>query len=212
MFGSQGRRQGGVPQLDIDLDLNDRRVDLVSEGNNLALRIRNLPDSSLIARTLAPCRHVVCASPTYLAARGVPVTPADFAAQHHDCLVYSNRPTSEQWRFRVDDEWKEVPIVARRLGANNGEVLCDAAVAGLGLVALPTFIVSDALQRGDLQPVLPGFALDEPGIHAVWPPNRQLSAKVRASSISSRNALAAHRTGTGRSSTSVRSADGPPRS
>jgi DNA-binding transcriptional LysR family regulator len=168
------------PQLDIDLDLNDRRVDLVSEGYDLAIRIGKLADSSLIARTLAPCRHVVCASPAYLAARGLPITPSDLAAQDHDCLVYSNRPASEQWRFRVGDEWKEAPVTARRLGVNNGDVLRDAAVAGLGLIVLPTFIVSDAVVAGTLTVVLADYEFFDPSIHAIWPPNRQPSAKVRA--------------------------------
>lgn len=167
------------PQLDIDLDLNDRRVELVSEGYDLAIRIGKLPDSSLIARTLAPCRHVVCASPVYLAAHGTPVTPSDLAA-HHTCLAYSNRPASEQWRLRVGDEWKEVPVTARRLGVNNGEVLCAAAIGGLGLVVLPTFIVSDAISSGALTIVLSNYEFFDTSIYAIWPPNRQLSTKVRA--------------------------------
>jgi DNA-binding transcriptional LysR family regulator len=168
------------PHLDIDLNLNDRRIDLVSEGYDLSIRIDSMPDSSLIARTLAPCRHVVCASPAYLAARGVPVIPSDILAQSHDCLVYSNRPASEQWRFRVNDEWKEAPVKARRLGVNNGEVLRDAAIAGLGLIMLPTFIVSDAVESGALTVVLADYEAFAPSIRAIWPPNRQLSAKVRA--------------------------------
>ena len=168
------------PNLDVDLDLNDRRVDLVSEGYDLAIRIGKLADSSLIARTLAPCRHVVCASPVYLAARGVPLTPSDLASQNHECLVYSNRPASEQWRFRVDNEWKEAPVTARHLSVNNGDVLRDAAVAGLGLVVLPTFVVGEAVVAGALRVVLGDYEFFDPSIHAIWPPNRQLSAKVRA--------------------------------
>jgi DNA-binding transcriptional LysR family regulator len=168
------------PQLDIDLELNDRRVELVSEGYDLAIRIGKLPDSSLIARTLAPCRHVVCASPAYLAARGTPLMPSDLAAQNHTCLAYSNRPASEQWRLRVGNEWKEVPVTARRLGVNNGEVLRDAAIGGLGLVVLPTFIISDAVTSGALTIVLAGYQFFDTSIYAIWPPNRQLSTKVRA--------------------------------
>lgn len=166
--------------LDIDLDLNDRRVDLVSEGYDLAIRIGKLADSSLVARTLAPCRHVACASPAYLAERGVPLTPSDLAVQNHDCLVYSNRAASEQWRFRVGGDWKEAPAMPRRLGVNNGEVLRDGAVAGLGLVVLPTFVVGDDIATGALRVVLGDYEFFDPSIHAVWPPNRQLSAKVRA--------------------------------
>lgn len=167
-------------QLEIELDLNDRRVDLVSEGHDLAIRIGKLPDSSLIARRLAPCRHVVCASLAYLRARGEPRSPECLEGDRHDCLVYSNRSISEEWRFRIGGEWRSVRVSAKRLGVNNGDVLRDAAIAGLGLVALPTFIVSEALRRGELKPVLCDFELADPSFHAVWPPNRELSAKVRA--------------------------------
>ena len=168
------------PQLEIDLALNDRRVDLVSEGHDLAIRIGQLANSSLIARRLAPCRHVVCASPTYLQARGEPHSPEELEDDRHDCLVYSNRTISDEWRFRVGGEWRSFRVRATRLGVNNGDVLRDAAIAGIGLVVLPTFIVSEALRGGKLKAVLCDFELDDPAIHAVWPPNRELSAKVRA--------------------------------
>jgi DNA-binding transcriptional LysR family regulator len=168
------------PQLEIDLDLNDRRVDLVNEGHDLAIRIGKLADSSLIARRLAPCRHVVCASPAYLQARGEPRSPEELEDDRHDCLLYRNRTISNEWRFRIGGEWRSLRVRATRLGVNNGDVLRDAAIAGIGLVVLPTFIVSEALRRGDLKAVLCDFELDDPAIHAVWPPNRELSAKVRA--------------------------------
>ena len=167
------------PQLEIELDLNDRRVDLVSEGHDLAIRIGKLADSSLIARRLAPCRHVVCASPAYLQARGEPRSPEDLESGHHDCLGYSNRPASQEWSFRVGGEWRGIRNRTRRLGVNNGDVLRDAAIKGIGLVVLPTFIVSEALRRGELEAVLCDFELDDPAIYAVWAPNRALSAKVR---------------------------------
>jgi DNA-binding transcriptional LysR family regulator len=170
----------GHPQLEIDLDLNDRHIDLVSEGHDLAIRIGKLADSSLIARRLAPCRHLVCASPAYLEARGEPRSPQELQSGHHDCLAYSNRPISEEWRFRIDGEWRSVRERATRLGVNNGDVLREAAIKGVGLVVLPTFIVGDALRRGELKPVLADFELEEPAIYAVWAPNRALSTKVRA--------------------------------
>ena len=168
------------PQLEVDVDLNDRRVDLVNEGHDLAIRIGKLADSSLIARRLAPCRHVVCASSAYLRARGEPRSPEELEDGRHDCLAYSNRPISDEWRFCIDGEWRSLRVRPTRLGVNNGDVLRDAAIAGIGLVVLPTFIVSEALRRGDLKAVLSDFELDDPAIHAVWPPNRELSAKVRA--------------------------------
>ena len=170
------------PQLEIELDLNDRRVDLVSEGYDLAVRIGNLPNSTLIARTLAPCRHVVCASPTYIAARGEPRLPSDLTSQAHDCLVYSNRPTSEQWKFHSDGQWREMNVAARRLGVNNGEVLRDAAIAGLGIVLLPTFLVSDALAAGKLRMVLGDCEFFNPSNScrlATEPPAVGQSARIR---------------------------------
>ncbi len=167
------------PQLEIDLDLNDRRVDLVNEGHDLAIRIGKLADSSLIARRLAPCRHVVCASPAYLQARGEPRSPEELEDDRHDCLLYRNRTISNEWRFRIRGEWRSLRVRATRLGVNNGDVLRDAAIAGIGLVVLPTFIVSEALRRGELKAVLCESELDDLAIHAVWPPNRELSAKVR---------------------------------
>ncbi len=168
------------PGVDIELDLNDRRVDLVSEGYDLAIRIGNLPDSSLITRTLAPCRHLVCASPAYLSERGVPATPDDLATESHDCLVYSNRAVGDQWRFRTAGESRSVRVHVRRLGVNNGEVLQTALLAGIGLATLPTFLVGDAIRRGDLVQVLTDYPIEIPDIHAIWSPGRQLSAKVRA--------------------------------
>lgn len=170
----------GHPKLEIDLDLNDRHIDLVSEGHDLAIRIGKLADSSLVARRLAPCRHVVCASPAYLQAHGEPRSPEELQSDRHDCLVYSNRPISQEWRFRIDGEWRGVRERGTRLGVNNGDVLRDAAIKGVGLVVLPTFIVGDALRRSELKAVLCDFELDVPAIHAVWAPNRALSAKVRA--------------------------------
>jgi DNA-binding transcriptional LysR family regulator len=168
------------PQVDIELDLNDRRVDLISEGFDIAVRIGSLPDSSIISRTLAPCRHVVCASPAYLAAHGKPQTPAELASEGHVCLAYNNRPRAEQWRFLIDRVWTDVPVKARHIHSNNGDILCEAAIAGLGIIVLPTFIVNDAIATGALEVLLAGYEVASPSILAVWPPSRHLSGKVRA--------------------------------
>jgi len=168
------------PRLEIDIDLNDRQVDLVNEGFDLAVRIGILQDSTLIARLLAPCRRVVCASPAYLAAHGEPQTLEDLAARQHRCLVYSNRPIAERWCFRQGQDWQVARVRTQRLAANNGEVIRDAAIAGLGLAVLPTFIASAPLVAGSLKAVLSDHQLLEPSIYAVWAPGRQLSTKVRA--------------------------------
>ena len=168
------------PQVDIELDLNDRRVDLISEGFDVAVRIGSLADSSIISRTLAPCRHVVCASPAYLAAHGKPQTPAELASESHVCLAYNNRPRTDQWRFLVDGVWTDVPVKARHIHSNNGDILCEAAIAGHGAIVLPTFIVNDAVATGALEVLLPGYEVASPSIFAVWPPSRHVSGKVRA--------------------------------
>ncbi|MGB3124539.1 MAG: LysR family transcriptional regulator [Pseudomonas sp.] len=168
------------PLLDVEVDLNDRQVDLVDEGFDLALRIGTLEDSSLIARKLAPSRRVLCASPAYLKECGEPLTLKDLSARDHRFLVYGNRPLADQWRFRVGSNWQAVSIRTPRLTANNGETLRDAAIEGLGLAILPTFIASAPIVAGELKPVLSSYPLPETSIYAVWAPGRPLSTKVRA--------------------------------
>jgi DNA-binding transcriptional LysR family regulator len=167
------------PQVDIELDLDDRRIDLITAGFDIAVRIGSLPDSSIISRTIAPCRHVVCASRAYLASHGRPQTPAELASESHVCLAYNNRPRAEQWRFLVDGVWTDIPVKARHIHSNNGDVLCEAAVAGLGIVVLPTFIVNEAVATGALEVMLDEYETANPSILAVWPPGRQVSRKVR---------------------------------
>jgi DNA-binding transcriptional LysR family regulator len=168
------------PQVDIELDLNDGRIDLISEGFDIAVRIGSLPDSSIISRTIAPCRHVVCASPAYLANHGRPQMPAELASESHVCLAYDNRPRAEQWRFLIDGVWTDIPAKARHIHSNNGDILCEAAIAGLGIIVLPTFIVNEAIATGMLEVLLDEYEIASPSIFAVWPPSRQVSRKVRA--------------------------------
>ena len=165
------------PGVEVVVDLDDRFVDLVGEGHDLAIRIGGSRDSGLVSRPVAPCRFVVCASPRYLGAKGTPATPDDLA--DHECLSHANRPPAEQWRFRTGGEWRSVRV-AGRLNANNSDVLMEAAVAGLGIAVLPTFIAGEAISRGDLRVVLADFPLEAYGVHAVWPPGRGPSAKSRA--------------------------------
>lgn len=164
------------PQITIDAVMNDRFVDLVQEGYDLALRIGNLRDSSLIARRVAPCRAVVCASPDYLARRGRPERPEDLKG--HDCLLYTNNQQPREWQLLGPGGLQTVKIDGPLL-ANNGDALCRAALGGLGIARLPTFIVGQHLRAGRLEAVLPGYPVPEQGIHAVYPHSRNLSVKVR---------------------------------
>jgi DNA-binding transcriptional LysR family regulator len=166
------------PDVEFDLDFNDRQIDLMQEGFDLAIRIANLPDSSLIARRLAPVRHVLSASPAYLAQRGTPSTPQDL--QHHVCLAYSNLPNPGVWHYRTQDGVAGSVQVPVKLKANNGDFLCQAALAGHGLILHPTFYLRDALHRGALVAVLTDIAWPELNAYAVYPPTRHLSSRVRA--------------------------------
>ncbi len=165
------------PDLSVTMDLNDRKVDLIEEGYDLAVRIADLPDSSLIARRLAPARRTVCASPAYWARKGKPETPADLAA--HDCLIYSYLQSGNEWRFR--DAAGPVSVsVEGPFRANNGDALRAAALAGLGVCFSPTFIVGEDLRAGRLVSVLDAFEDRSLSVYAVYPHRRHLSAKVRA--------------------------------
>jgi DNA-binding transcriptional LysR family regulator len=167
------------PQVTIELGLIDRYVNLAEEGWDLAIRIGSLSDSSLIARRIAPCRTVVCAAPSYLAAHGTPRTAAELS--RHNCLGYtlSQRSNAGRWVFGARNEM-EVQV-AGNLRANNGDALRAAAITGQGIIYQPTFIVADDLRAGTLV----RLTLDQPteelgGIYAVYLPDRNPPAKVRA--------------------------------
>lgn len=166
------------PEVEIDLVMNDRFVDLVDEGFDVAVRIGTLADSSLVARRLAPIRRAVCASPAYLEARGKPVSPDDLTT--HECLCYSNVTLAHEWRF-VAADGRPWPIAVKgRLTANNGDAIRAAALRGLGLAYMPTFIVGGDLQAGTLVTVLDQFVPQDMTLNAVYPHARHLSPKVRA--------------------------------
>ena len=166
------------PEVSIDLVLNDRFVDLIDEGYDLALRIGTLADSALYARKLAACRRVLAASPDYLARHGEPRHPGDLA--HHQCLVYSMNSNADTWRLTGPDGQQINARIAGRLSVNNGDVLREVAVSGRGIVLLPSFLICDQLADGSLVPVLTPYGPSDIPLHAVYPHNRHLSAKVRA--------------------------------
>ena len=165
------------PDLKVDITLDDAFVDLVHGGYDLAIRIADLPDSSLVARRLAPSRRVVCGSPGYFRRRGVPETPDDL--RDHECLSYRYLATTGSWPFRKGQRTWSIPVNGS-LSANNGDVLLAAAVAGTGLVLVPTFMAEQQLRSGTLRPVLVSYAESDFGIYAVYPHRRHVSAKVRA--------------------------------
>lgn len=165
------------PELVLDLDLDDREVNLVEEGVDVAVRIGRLDDSSLVAVPLFPVRILLCASPDYLARHGRPLHPRDLTG--HMGLAYANLTESQQWHF-IDGQGAELSVrVPTRLRANNGDVLLEAALAGLGIISSPSFIVHRALREGTLVPLLPGYRLLETTAYAIYPSRRFLPRRVR---------------------------------
>lgn len=162
--------------VSVEVDLSDRSVDLLGEGYDLALRIGVLEDSTLIARRIATIERIFCASPAYLAQHGHPTRPEDLGG--HDCLPYGHG-RQVQWRFAGGGK-PLVLEVGGRMRANNGELLRDAAIAGMGITYLPTFILWDALKEGRLVQVLKGFETAPLTLSAVYPQHRQSSRPVQA--------------------------------
>jgi DNA-binding transcriptional LysR family regulator len=166
------------PKVRFDLDLNDRRVDLIEDNFDVALRIGRLTDSSLIARRLFDVRAVVCGSPHYLSVHGEPKTPADLV--NHQCLVYSNLIDPDKWEYEGRDGNRNTVKVNSVMSASSGDFLSNAAAHGMGLVIQPTFIASAAIRSGKLTPVLTDYTWPISPAYAVYPPTRHLSYRVRA--------------------------------
>ena len=166
------------PNVRFDLDLNDRRVDLIEENFDVALRIGDLADSSLIARKLFDVRAVVCASPGYLSTHGAPQTPDDL--RNRQCLVYSNLADPDKWAYEDRAGNSHTVKVNRAMTASSGDFLANVAAHGLGLIIQPTFIASEAIRRGNLVPVLTDYQWPIASAYAVYPPTRHLSYRVRA--------------------------------
>ena len=166
------------PQIEFDLDFNDREVDLIQEGFDLAIRIANLPDSSLIARRLAPIQTLMCASPSYLEHMGAPKTPEELI--EHQCLVYSLLRDYEYW-YLTDRNGKEIRTkIHPYLKASTGEFLKDASVEGLGIILVPSFIAYKEIELGTLVPVLKDYKPPQLEAYAIYPQTRHLSQRVRA--------------------------------
>lgn len=166
------------PDIEFDLDFNDRHVDLLAEGFDLAIRIASLPDSSLIARRFAPIQTIMCASPAYLERMGTPQSPPELI--NHRCLAYNLISNLENWNiFDAAGQLIKTRITPY-LKASNGEFLRDACVAGQGIVLLPTFIVYREIERGALVPILTNHHYSALAAYAIYPHTRHLSQRVRA--------------------------------
>lgn len=166
------------PQVDFDVTVADRVIDLVDEGFDLAVRIGAPGGEQLVARRLGATQLLICAAPGYLEKHGTPTVPADLAA--HRVLTYAYVATPFQWRLLDGDGRPHEVRVAGPLHANSGELLVAAAVAGMGIIFEPDFVVGPHLARGELQRVLPQYSGPRLDVWAVYPSRRHLSAKVRA--------------------------------
>ena len=164
------------PEVELDVSLIDRVVDVVDEGFDMAIRISRSGSSTHAARKLASSRNVVCASPGYLREHGTPHTPADLA--QHACIVYTY--VGSEWHLQADDGKPHSVRVRGVMQVNNGDTARAAALDGLGVIWQPTFLVGPDLRAGRLVPLLPGYRVPDIDVLAVYPSRRHLGAKVRA--------------------------------
>lgn len=162
--------------LKVELTLTDRMIDPLEEGVDITVRIGALVDSSLIARRIAAARMMLVASPDYIAHHGVPETPAELAG--HKCLHYGHSTTVPRWQLTENGVPISVAITAC-LSSNNGDTLRDAALKGIGVARLPSFIVGNDVAAGKLKVVLAAYPPQDLLIHALYAPNRFLAAKSR---------------------------------
>ena len=164
------------PDVSIKTYLSDRRVHLVEEGFDLAIRIGVLEDPNLIAKKLCPGRRVACATLEYLKKYGTPQTPADL--KNHNCLSYLHLAEGKSWPFIIDGKQSWQPVSGNFL-SDNGDLLYQAALAGSGITLLPTFIISEALAAKKLQIILEDYEPKDFDIYAVYQQTRHLSTKIR---------------------------------
>ena len=165
------------PQIDLDLQLDDRPTDLVMESQDLAIRMGRLDASSLVARKISYSRVWLCASPAYLDLRGRPQRPDELSA--HDCLHFSLAATGRTWELRHGEEVVRVALGAR-LDANSSLALKAAVLAGAGIARIPEFAIADEIRDGRMERVLPHWDIAGLDVHAVMPERRYVPAKVRA--------------------------------
>lgn len=166
------------PDVRCEMDLSDRRVDLLDEGFDLGVRIGTLEDSTLVARRLTRIRHVPCASPRLLAKLGNPERPEDLA--NYPALAYRARGTHAVWRFKRPDGSSGAVSVPARLRTNNGDLLCQQAAAGLGVILEPTFLSAGLILDGRLQPMFADHVWSENAAFAIYPKAQALPRRVRA--------------------------------
>lgn len=164
------------PGIHVDMTMDDRVVDLVEGRYDVAIRVGTLPDSSLVARKLAPNHNALCASRAYLKAHGDPTTPEELL--DHNCLLYAYFSEANEWTFVRDDQRQSVRV-SGSYQVNNSEALREALLQGTGIGRIPTFIVGPDIAEGRLVRLLCDYHMPSQDIYAVWPERRYLPTKVR---------------------------------
>jgi len=164
------------PDLQLEFNFSERTIDLVEEGIDMAIRITADLKTSLVARKLAPAGTICCASPDYLASHGTPQTPDDL--RNHNCMTYSYSPTGNTWTFNRDG--REIAVqVKGQLRASNGDMNRLAAIDGLGIITLPTFMICEELRTGSLVPILADYQLPRLTVYAVYLPGARRAARIK---------------------------------
>lgn len=164
------------PEVSLEMIYNDRHINLIEEGIDLAIRITRKLTGTDVVRKLGTVRMYVVASQDYLAQHGCPRHPSDLA--RHECLTYSMGGAPESWQFEVQGALADF-AVGTRIRANNGDVLSKAAAEGMGITCQPDFIVDESLANGSLRKILEAYPIPELGIYAILPSNRQIPYRIR---------------------------------
>ncbi len=166
------------PEVTVDMNLDDRKVDVIEEGFDVSVRISELPDSSLVAKRIAPCRHAIVAAPSYLEQYGTPRTPEDL--RDHNIITYRYQESALDWHFQTPSNKSTSVPVSGSLMMNNSLALRAALLEGVGIARTPTFVIGQDIQGGRLIPILRDYDTLEVTIFLVYPQRRHLSPKVRA--------------------------------
>jgi len=166
------------PDITVNMVLNNRYVELISEGFDMAVRIGELEDSTLRARKIAETTRRMIAAPSYIRQFGRPERIDDL--NEHKLLHYSNQSSTAVWKITAPSGEKRQIRTAGWLTVNDGQSLLNACVAGLGIAHLPSFLYADAMREGKVEEIMPGLPVETEGIYAVYPPGRFTQPKVRA--------------------------------
>ncbi len=164
------------PEIKLDLRLDDRYVNLIEEGVDVAIRIGALTDSNMIARKIGESQRITVASPDYLQEHGEPMSIQDL--NNHSCIVYSLLTTGNQWHFN-SPKGPESTRVTGRFTANSPDAIREAVLAGVGIAVTPTWLVNDCIERGELRNILCQYTPTPLDIHAIYPERRYVPEKVR---------------------------------